>query len=68
MTTEVLPQYSLALNDQERNVLLDVLKEAWKEIQVEEHRTEALRAKDVVHSRLQTIESLLHKASGAKGV
>ena len=63
-STEVL-HYALALTEEERGVLLGLLEEALKTTQVEEHRTDALRAKAVVHAREQTIESLLQKARAA---
>ena len=58
-------RYTLELNENERNVLLDILQESLKTTQIEEHRTEALKAKGVVHSREVTIESLLEKTRAA---
>jgi hypothetical protein len=59
-------QYTLALNDHEREVLLDILEEALKVTQIEEHRTEAFRAKEVVRSRERALESLLQKVRAAR--
>jgi hypothetical protein len=66
MSTGVTHQYTLALTEEERGVLLDVLEEALKTTQVEEHRTDALRAKAVVRARELGIESLLQKARSAR--
>jgi hypothetical protein len=59
-------QYTLALDENERTVLLDVLEEALKTTQVEEHRTEAFAAKEVVHAKVQALESLLRKTRAAR--
>jgi len=58
--------YGIALNEHERDVLLDVLEQALKATRIEEHRTEALRAKDVVHAKETAIESVLRKLSAAQ--
>ena len=63
MNSGVMHLYSLALDENERTVLLDVLEEALKTTEVEEHRTEAFAAKQVVHAKLEAIESLLRKAA-----
>jgi hypothetical protein len=57
--------YTLALTEEERNTLLDILEEVLKGTRLEEHRTEAFRAKEVVRARERTIESLLRKAREA---
>jgi hypothetical protein len=59
-------QYTLSLTEQERNVLLDVLEELWKETQIEEHRTDRFHAKEVVQAREQAIESMLRKARASR--
>jgi hypothetical protein len=66
MSGGVMPQYTLALTEEERGLLQDILEEALKTIQVEEHRTDALRAKAVVRARELAIESLLQKARSAR--
>ena len=65
MSTAGLQQYALALSEGERDVLVDILEEALKNAQIEEHRTDALHAKKVVQAHELTIESLLRKARGA---
>ncbi|MFL5242119.1 MAG: hypothetical protein ACJ8FY_08420 [Gemmataceae bacterium] len=66
MTAGATPQYSLAMSEEERNILVDVLEQLLKETRVEEHRTEAFRAKEVVHARVAAIESLCNKARAAR--
>lgn len=61
MTTEATPQHTLALSDKERKTLVEILEEVLKETRVEEHRTEARAAREVMRGREATIESLLHK-------
>jgi hypothetical protein len=65
MNTAAMPPYTLALTEEERTVLLHVLEEVLKVTQIEEHRTEAFRAKEVVRSRERTLESLLQKTRAA---
>jgi hypothetical protein len=66
MSTVGTHQYGLTLTEEERSVLLSVLEEVLKTTQVEEHRTEAFRAKEVVHARLLAIESVLQKTRSAR--
>jgi hypothetical protein len=66
MSTTGLRQYTLALTEEERAVLLDVLEEVLKTTQVEEHRTDAFRAKAVVRARELAVESLLQKTRSAR--
>jgi hypothetical protein len=66
MTTGVTNQYTLALNEDERTVLLDILETVLKETEIEEHRTDAFRAKELIHARETTIESLLQKTRAAR--
>jgi hypothetical protein len=66
MSNGVAHQYTLAMTEKEREVLLDVLEEALRTTEVEEHRTDALRAKKVVHAREVAIESLLQKTRSAR--
>jgi len=63
--SELSRRYTLELNENERNLLLDILEESLKTTRIEEHRTEAFKAKGVVHSREVTIESLLEKTRAA---
>jgi hypothetical protein len=65
MSTGVCHQYTLALSEHEREVLLNILEEVLKVTQIEEHRTEAFRAKEVVRSRERALESLLQKIRAA---
>jgi hypothetical protein len=65
MNTGTMLQYTLVLNEEERTVLLDILEEVLKTTRVEEHRTDAFRAKGVVQARAVAIESLLQKARAA---
>jgi len=66
MSTGATSPYTLALTEDERNVLADILEWVLKETQIEEHRTEAFRAKELVHARELTIESLLRKTRAAR--
>jgi hypothetical protein len=54
------------LNEDERNVLLDILETVLRETQVEEQRTKAFRAEELVHARELAIKSLLRKAHAAR--
>lgn len=65
MNTGTLREYTLALNDKERQVLQDILQDVLKETRVELHRTEAFAAREVVAAREATIESLLRKVGAA---
>jgi hypothetical protein len=65
MSTAVKGEYSIALSEAERNVLLQLLQDVLKETQVEEHRTDRFAAKEVVRARGSAIESLLKKARAA---
>jgi hypothetical protein len=56
---------TLALTDDERQTLLDILEEVSKETQVEWHRTEAFAAKEVVRTKAVRVESLLRKVREA---
>jgi len=65
MATQVVGAYTFALSEDERATLLDVLEQALKTVQVEEHRTDSLRAKQVVHAREETLEALVRKVRAA---
>jgi len=45
--------------------LLDILEETLKTVRVEEHRTDALRAKEVVHAREEALEALVRQVRAA---
>jgi hypothetical protein len=61
MNADVVPQHTLSLTERERVVLQEMLEEALKVAEVEEHRTDAFLAKEVVRARERTIEALLQK-------
>lgn len=66
MSTGKTSQYTLALTADERETLVELLEEALKETQVEEHRTEAFSAREVVRSHESKLESILRKARDAR--
>jgi hypothetical protein len=66
MDTGAISSCTLTLTAEEREVLIDILEDALKMTEIEEHRTDALHAKQVVRSRERAIESLLRKARAGK--
>lgn len=62
MQTEVTATCTLALTEDERRTLVSVLEEVLKRVRVEEHRTKAITARQVVYGYETRIESLLTKA------
>jgi hypothetical protein len=66
MSTAAMHSYALALSEEERDVLTDLLEQALKTTEIEEHRADALHAKEVLRARERTIESLLQKARAAR--
>lgn len=53
--------YTVTLSEEERKLLVDLLEDMLRTTRVEEHRTDAFRAKEIFHAREVTIESLLEK-------
>ena len=66
MSTAAMDSYALSLSQDERDVLVDILENALKTVRIEEHRTDALHAKEVIRARELRIESLLRKARAAR--
>jgi hypothetical protein len=64
MAAEVMPSSTLPLSSEEREILIDILEDVLKITEIEEHRTDALHAKQVVRSREMAIESVLRKLRG----
>ena len=65
MSAGATREYTITLSEQERRALLDVLEEILQRTLIEEHRTEAFHAKEVVRARRVALESLLQKTRAA---
>jgi hypothetical protein len=61
MATGQTSELALRLTARECEELLLVLEQALKERRVEQHRTEAFHAKEVVRTQVERLESLVEK-------
>jgi hypothetical protein len=66
MSSPAKNQFTIVLTAEERTILQEILEEELKETEIEEHRTDMLRAKGILQAREKTIQSMLQKI-GAGG-
>lgn len=60
-TTTRMTGFSLNLSQQERDFLLNLLQEAYKQKEIEVHRTDDLDFKQIVEREANLMESVINK-------
>lgn len=59
--TTVTPQFSLALNEEERTLLLSMLEQMLRDTRVEVHRTEAPDYREWVERRETVLQDVINR-------